>query len=232
MKYIENPKTKNSGIMCVIPQKGTCPQNCSDCFFQAGRSYLEPLNENLPNMPESLDWYVYRINDGNDSNNQRELVIDSTQQYKKKFFNTSIPHKLYEFASPVVLTINPSKMTDESFHEVEYSKNLMFVRFRLNTWNTDLFLDAVRYYSEIEIPVVATFMAYYFSEFLGGHEEYYEFKKRTLNSYWVIKDNHFERLMDPHRSNPYVFSCGKTANIHACRFCGNCLREYYATTHR
>ena len=37
MSYVENPKTKGSGILCCIPQKGRCPNNCSDCFFQSGR---------------------------------------------------------------------------------------------------------------------------------------------------------------------------------------------------
>jgi len=52
MTYKENPKTKGSGILCAIPQTGRCPMQCSDCFFQSGRSFLEPLDENLPNMPE------------------------------------------------------------------------------------------------------------------------------------------------------------------------------------
>ena len=43
MSYIENPKTKGSGIIACIPQKGLCPNKCEDCFFQSGRSYLEPL---------------------------------------------------------------------------------------------------------------------------------------------------------------------------------------------
>lgn len=51
MRYKENPKTKGSGIIACIPQTGVCPNKCEDCFFQSGRSYLEPLEENLPNMP-------------------------------------------------------------------------------------------------------------------------------------------------------------------------------------
>jgi hypothetical protein len=41
MSYIENPKTKGSGIVCAIPQPGVCPIGCEDCFFQSGRSFLE-----------------------------------------------------------------------------------------------------------------------------------------------------------------------------------------------
>ena len=74
MVYKENPKTKNSGILCCIPQTGKCPQGCEDCFFQSGRSYLEPLDENLPNMPtiEEAKNRLIRVNaDGNDSNVNR-----------------------------------------------------------------------------------------------------------------------------------------------------------------
>ena len=46
-----NPKTKGSGIITCIPQTGRCPNGCEDCFFQSGRSYLEPLEENLPHVP-------------------------------------------------------------------------------------------------------------------------------------------------------------------------------------
>jgi hypothetical protein len=67
MGYIYNPKTKGSGIICCIPQTGTCPNKCEDCFFQSGRSYLEPLEQNLPNIPslEQVGNQVVRINDGN-----------------------------------------------------------------------------------------------------------------------------------------------------------------------
>ena len=79
---IENPKTKGSGILCAIPQRGTCPLKCSDCFFQSGRSYLEPLDRNLPNLPSSEEatGRVVRMNDGNDSNNERSLVIRAAAQ--------------------------------------------------------------------------------------------------------------------------------------------------------
>ena len=114
--YIENPKTKGSGIICCIPQTGQCPQKCPDCFFQGGRSFLHPLEDNLPNMPDSkyAEDYIVRVNDGNDSNVDRENVIKSTKQYKRKFYNTSIPKDLEGFGDPVVLTVNPSKMTDKS----------------------------------------------------------------------------------------------------------------------
>ena len=105
--YIENPKTRGSGIVCVIPQTGHCPNECEDCFFQSGRSYLEPLDTNLPNMipPEDVGDRIVRVNDGNDSNVNHSLVIESTKCYKHKFYNTAIPQ--LDFDAPVVLTVNP-----------------------------------------------------------------------------------------------------------------------------
>src|SRR5271169_3089128 len=106
--YRENPKNRGSGIIAAIPQADTCPMKCPDCFFQSGRSYLEPLAENLPNIPtqEMAEGRVVRMNDGNDSNNHQDLVIQSAAGYKMKFYNTSIPRELYKFDAPVVLTVN------------------------------------------------------------------------------------------------------------------------------
>lgn len=138
--WIWNPKTKGSGIITCIPQRGTCPNKCKDCFFQSGRSYLEPLGKNLPHIPpiEMTKDRIVRMNDGNDSNNQRKLVEKIAQQYDNYFFNTSIPVRLEQFSGPVVLTINPGEMTDNTFHRLEFvPENLMFARIRTNTWNLE-----------------------------------------------------------------------------------------------
>jgi hypothetical protein len=122
MTYIENPKTKGSGILTAIPQLGRCPNECDDCFFQTNdRSYLAPLSEHLPNMPtpEQSRGYVIRVNDGNDSNVQRDLVISSTDCYEDRFFNTAIPRALDTFPGPVVLTVNPGKFTDNTFYSLD-----------------------------------------------------------------------------------------------------------------
>lgn len=55
-EWIWNPKCKGSGIITCIPQAGRCPNNCADCFFQSGRSYLEPLEENLPQQAMRRFW--------------------------------------------------------------------------------------------------------------------------------------------------------------------------------
>ena len=239
-KYIENPKTRGSGIICCIPQAGLCPNRCDDCFFQSGRSYLEPLSENLPNMPSTMDCHnrIVRVNDGNDSNVDQETVIMDTKHYAMAFYNTAIPRDLDKFPGPVVLTINPGGLTNLNYHRV-YNPNIMFVRFRTNMWNLPLLRDAVHYYADKEIPVICTFMAYYNQESIP--EEYrahYIFRKRTLNSYYAITTSSWRTVMKYWQDSPYekwVYSCGKIEGENgttACRFCGNCIREYFATIER
>jgi len=233
MTYKENPKTKGSGIVCAIPQMGTCPNKCKDCFFQSGRSYLEPLKDNLPNMPEVWDKRVVRVNDGNDSNVDRKRVLRMTAGYPMKFYNTAISKDIDRFDAPVVLTINPAKTTDTGFYKLDpIPKNLMFVRFRANTWNWPYGKKAVKYYTDAKIPIVFTFMAYYVKQIPAGHGDYYTYRKRTLNSYWVITQEAWDMVIKPYKDNPFFYTCGKDANTFPCHRCGNCLREYFATMER
>lgn len=234
--YKENPKTKGSGIVCCIPQKGTCPVGCDDCFFQSGRSYLEPLSENLPNIPDDTISRVVRINDGNDSNIQFSHVIMATSMYEMKFYNTSIP-KIIHFDAPVVLTLNPSKMTDISIHKVDpIPDNLMFVRIRTNTWNLHLVDEAIQYYSEKDIAIVLTFMAYYDENSIPEDQRsFYIYRKRTLNSYYAITTDAWRNIMRKYEDHVRVYSCGKIEGERgktACKYCGNCLREYFATVEK
>lgn len=231
MSYIENPKTKDSGIICCIPQEGTCPMRCADCYFQSGRSYLEPLEENLPNMPpaELAVNRVVRVNDGNDSSNNRQLVIEATQIYKHKFYNTSVPNGLAVFDAPVVLTVNPGPMTNHDAHLIDPPIQLMFVRFRANTWNLLLADTVIRYYTELDIPVVMTFMAYYDTDIPLPFRDDYARRRRTTNEYYAITKEAFDRVMHPYIDNPLVHSCGKETVTTLCKYCGNCLREYYNT---
>jgi hypothetical protein len=238
MTYIFNPKTQGSGIIGCIPQTGRCPNECEDCFFQSGRSYLEPLDINLPNIPstDNATGRIVRINDGNDSNVDRELVMRVGTSFPMRFYNTAIPNNLDSFDAPVVLTLNPGKLTDKKFHRVEHPpKNLMFVRIRTNTWNIDSVVNpAIQYYSLREVPIVLTFMAYYEEkpQMIGGE---YMFRKRTINSYYAIRTDTWLRIMDDYRLNKWVYSCGKIEGeqgVSGCRFCGNCVREYFVTMER
>jgi len=234
MSYIENPKTVGSGIICAIPQTGHCPNNCEDCFFQSGRSYLEPLEDNLPNMPtlEQSKGKVVRVNDGNDSNVDRELVVTSTAGYPMKFYNTSIPRDLEGFDAPVVLTVNPGRMTDDWFYALSpVPHNIMFLRFRVNAWNTSLLEKAILYYSFWHVPVVMTFMDYFVTPLLEGFEDCYSWQKHVLNSYWMLKPEVRVSLVNRYEQAGAVYACGKGESSF-CRDCGNCLREYFATTER
>ncbi len=236
MPYQENPKTKGSGIVCCIPQKGGCPNGCRDCFFQSGRSYLEPLDKNLPNMPsfEEVGDRIVRVNDGNDSNNQKQLVIKATNGYRHRFFNTAIPD--LDFPAPVVLTINPGDITDESFYKVAPTNNLMFVRFRANVWNVHLAQQAVEFYTKKEVPVVMTFMAYHNeSDIPEAYRRYYLLRIRTENEYYAINTASWRVYMSLWAENPYVYSCGKVEGEKGkggCARCGNCLREYFNAIER
>jgi len=237
--YKENPKTAGSGILACIPQTGRCPNGCRDCFFQSGRSYLEPLADHLPNMPSPAlaARHVVRVNDGNDSNVDRELAIAATAQYPMRFFNTAIPHDLGGLPGPVVLTVNPGEDTDNGPATLldPIPRNLMFVRFRANTWNLALANAVVDHYSRRDCPTVLTFMAYFQDRPVRRHRNVYAFRTRTTNSYWAITAAAWEEIMAHYRHNRWVYSCGKIEGEQgttACRHCGNCLREYFATMER
>ena len=233
MSYKENPKTRGSGILCAIPQTGTCPNKCDDCFFQSGRSYLEPLDENLPNMPRCPEDFIngnsiVRVNDGNDSNVRKQHVENMVSRYQHKFYNTAI-QKL-DFDAPVVLTVNPGKDTDARFAEIkDVPKNLMFVRFRVNTWNIKGAAACIKYYSGKSVPIVLTFMAYHDASSIPiSHRVFYPERKRTLNSYFAITTSAWRGVMKQFEDNKYVYSCGREGVASGCKFCGNCLREYFA----
>jgi hypothetical protein len=232
--YIENPKTKGSGIICCIPHNSECPVGCEDCFFQSGRSYLEPLKDNLPNMPtiEQVGHRVVRVNDGNDSCHQQDMVIEATKQYPLKFYNTSMNKNLDKFDAPIVVTINPGKKTDTSWTKLDpIPKNLMFVRFRINTWNTWLARKAIEYYTKREVPVVLTFMAYHNEKSIrDGYKDDYVERKRTLNTYYAITKSAWHRIMNNLAfDEKLIYSCGKIEGESngGCKACGNCLREFF-----
>lgn len=240
-EYQINPKTKGSKVLCCVPQHGRCPVKCSNCFFQPNketgksRAYLGENYEFTPNIPPNniIEDNIIRVNDCNDSNNNKKLVIETTKNFKKKFFNTSIPKNLEEFIDPVVLTVNPAKMTDKSFHKLNpIPKNLMFVRARVNTWNVKLIDKIVNYYSENNIYIILTFMAYYETNIPKTHEVFYSYRKRTLNSYWVINPECWNMISERYKENKYVKTCGLDALHFSCTDCRNCENLYYEIMQR
>lgn len=235
MDYKWNPKIKDSGIITAIPQKGECPNKCADCFFQSGRSYLEPLADNLPHLPPPgwTEGRIVRMNDGNDSNVDRNRVLAEAGLHTDVFFNTAIPKNLDTFPGPVVLTINPGEITDTDYFKIDpIPKNLMFVRIRVNTWNYLTVVDeAVEYYTSRGVPVVLTPMAYYEETIPEGHTHNYEWKKRTINSYWCMTREASEVMANRYKDNVLVYTCGYKGT-YPCARCGNCVREYHVTKER
>lgn len=232
---IENPKLKGSGIVACIPQKGKCKYNCSDCFYNSGRSYLEPLDKNTPLIPSTKKTRnrIVRINDGNDSCNERELVEYVAQKYNNYFFNTSNPCDLDEYSMPVVFTINGGNKTDTDFFKLNYKpKKLMFIRIRTNTWNLKkVVIPAIKWYSRLNIEIVLTFMAYYETPIPNKHKKNYIWKTRTTNPYWCLKKEKIEEIMNKFKKDVNVYQCGYKGT-YSCAKCGNCLRSYFATLER
>lgn len=233
MSYIENPKTKGSGIYCAIPQDyKPCSRNCKDCFFQNGRSYLEPLVENLPNIPpkEIIDNFVIRVNDGLDSGQDIDRVIEVTKNWPNKFYNTTNIAALEYLPSPTVLTINPGNFTDERFHfPYQSSYKPMAVRFRANMWNQKLLKLAVEYWTSQDVPVIITFMRYYEKpKEIDSCLDCYDYKDHILNPSWSININGWENIMwDYAGCNSLVFACGAGPDKPLCKDCGVCLQLYW-----
>ena len=190
-----NPKQEGTSYFDCIPQTGPCPIGCNQCFYNRPGAYYVPIDQ-LPLVPtpEEVGDGIVRMNCGNDSNNQRDLVIATAQRYQRYFFNTSIPS--FDFPGPVVLTANP-KEEDEAryawpvWHDglVLAGPNLMFVRLRVSATNLGHMDKAVAAWTAAQVPVVITFMAYYDHEpqvppdliFRG---QCYEWRVRHINSYW------------------------------------------------
>ena len=64
------------------------------------------------------------------------------------------------------------------------------------------------------------------------HKINYIFRKRNMNSYWAITTKAWEEIMSKYKHSHLVYSCGKIEGelgTTKCRYCGNCLREYFAT---
>ena len=238
MSYIENPKTAGSGVIGAIPHAGLCPNGCKDCFFNRADGYLHPLSENLPNMPtpDQAEGRVVRVNDGHDSNIDREMVMEACRPYAQKFYNTSIPRDLGGFDAPVVLTVNPGAKTDKGWHRIDpIPPNLMFVRVRTNMWNLWLVDEVVDYYTERGVSVVLTFMAYFEQPIPVEHKLNYISRTRTINRYMAITTDAWRWVMKRYEDNVLVYSCGKIEGERGttkCRYCGNCVREFHSAQER
>ena len=216
---MNNPKLEGSNIIDCIPQSGECPLKCQECYYNGGRFY-RPLTPQIPTL-EEVKGKIVRVNSGHDSNLEFEKVITTTRDYPDKYYNTSIPN--LRFNAPTMLTIN-GRDTDQTFiHPSDCQGNrddLMAIRFRVNTWNIPLCMNAAEYWKPTIL--LLTDMRYYNRENVKKPEDY-EWRKAILNSYFCLKSENLEKILKifSHYSN--VFWCGNSFNhSHYCRDCRLC----------
>ncbi len=224
--YKENPKTKGSGIICCIPQKTRCPMKCPDCFFQSGQSYLEPLEDNLPNMPPIEETYgrIVRVNDGNDSGNDVTLVLAKTINYEHRYYNTSLQKAPDQLKHATILTVNPGEITDTSFH-ICMSPYLMSVRVRANLWNLQLIEKVIDFYAlKRNISTILTWMRYPTPQHIPEqYRAFYHQRLHVLNTYYTPTPEAMHHSDYLAASSPLVSNCEGL-----CKHCGVCLRDYFS----
>lgn len=220
-----NPKQDGTKLFDCIPQRGPCPNQCNQCFYNHA-FYLSIDRSHFPTLEEVGDGIV-QVNSGHDSNINRDHVIESTKQYPKRFFNTSIPE--FDFPAPVVFTANPvEEGTPYLPNQCNRSdlEKIMFVRLRVSSTNLLHILDAAIKWSMASIPVVLTFMRYYEDP---PDLVNYEFRKSIKNDYWCPTKIFMMLVMQIAQSleaNPFITMCG-TPKSSYCRDCLNCERYYY-----
>ena len=141
--------------------------NCAQCFYNRPGAYYVPIDKPHVPTPEEVGDGIVRMNCGNDSNNNRDLVIDTALKYGRFFFNTSIPN--YDFPGPVVLTANPREEVESEYAWPIWHRERWYlagrqldVRAAPHVGNESASVDkAVAAWTAADVPVVITFMAYY-----------------------------------------------------------------------
>ncbi len=243
MPTVRNPKQEGTPFWDCIPQVGPCPIGCSQCFYNRSGAYYVPIDKPHVPTPEEVGDGIVRMNCGNDSNNQRDLVIETAKKYQRFFFNTSIPR--FDFPGPVVLTANPKEedwdcyaMPDYYDEWISLVRNLMFVRLRTSATNLPLIDKAVYRWTTAKVPVVITFMAYYdhvptvleqVATAVGG--PCYEWKVRHINSYYCPTKAFMQCVMSRYRGNRLVSMCSSIESSYG-RACRNCETHYLQTRKR
>jgi len=221
---MRNPKQAGTKLFDCIPQIGPCPNKCNQCFY----NHFPIDRPHFPTLTEVGDGIV-RVNSGHDSNINRDFVIDSTKQYPKRFFNTSIPE--FDFPAPVVFTVNPVEEGTPYFPNLcdpNDLEKIMFVRLRVSSTNLLHVFNAAIKWSEAGVPVVLTFMRYYESP---PDYKNYEFRKHIENSYWCPTKTFMTLVVQTLSANAEITMCG-TPESSYCRDCLNCERYYYRAMQR
>lgn len=216
---MNNPKLEGSNIIDVIPQTGSCPLNCPSCYYN--NNFYRPLDTPLLPTLEDVGDKICRVNSGNDSNNQKELVINSTRKYKHKFFNTSIPNFTGFENNPIVFTCNREE-NDLPYLGMDVS-NLMMVRFRTTMWNIKHCDLAISWYTQLNIPVVITWMRYLDDKDIPlRYRRFYYKNTHILNTYFLLNEYYKRGIMNKYKDIPLVVECKEL-----CKNCGNCEGFYW-----
>jgi len=222
MKKI-NEKIVGSSIVEAIPQDPPCPLGCPECFYNR-----DPQPKYLPSDDEARGKIV-RVNSGNDSNVDREMVIEATKHYRHKFYNTSVPR--FDFPGPVVFTCNA-----RSARYAAITRNLMAVRLLANTWNLEEQKDLALYYARAGVPILVTFMRYW-THVPEFPDDYY-YAKHIRNSYWCLRPEKKIDIMTTLYKHLYL-NCGRSFVLkmcgtpwsEKCLACRNCEYLYWRWFH-
>ena len=232
---IRNPKQEGTPFFDCIPQVGPCRIDCNQCFYNRPGAYYVPIDKPHVPTPAEVGDGIVRMNCGNDSNNDRELVLQAARQYKRTFFNTSLP--AFEFPGPVVFTANRREEEYPTLVD-PIPDNLMFVRLRTSATNLKYVDTAADYYAKRQVPVVITFMAYYDCQPVVDEREVglpadqcYVWKIRHVNPYWCATPALMQAVMDRYVDLRLVSMCDSIASGY-CRDCRNCESHYLQTMKR
>lgn len=220
-----NPKQEGSNVWDCKPQVGKCPIDCNQCFYNRPDAFYVDINK--PHFPtvEEVGGGIVRVNCGHDSNIERTKTIEETEQYKHRFFNTSLA--IFNFPAPVVFTANKEEEKPAIMLR-RTPANLMFVRLRVSTTNLRYIDQAVLWYAERNVPVVLTFMAYY--DYEPENKEKYIWKQRHINSYWCATDEFMREVLKREKAigGRLVVMCGNI-DSYKCKDCRNCEIYYWQT---
>jgi len=182
---------------------------------------------------------IVRMNCGHDSNLEKELVLKTAEQFKHVFYNTSLPN--FDFPGPVVWTANreeekPVVIPPDLWTGIP--KNLMFVRLRTSSTNLEHVEKATKWFTQMSVPVVLTFMAYYSKEpevpadiQAAVNGPCYEWRVRHINSYWCPTPSFLRYVLKRFERYRLASYCGSLEGSY-CRLCRNCETYYLQTAKR